>query len=437
MKNYRKIIPLVMVIVMALSCYTLVSGAIKQNTEYNHYLTEARKFADLGVTKYAIENYNKAIAIKSTPDIYVEVAEYYKGQENKETELLAWCEDFFEKYPTNSKAYDCLLEAYMDQKDYASCFDVLYTADKRHVSSDHIKKVSNEISYTFKLDFNTYEDVGIYSNNFCAVKSKDAWGYVDRYGNQRVSVTYASAAPFTKSNMAPVVNQKGECYFIDKSGSKVLVSKDKYKSFGILSDGIIKAQLESDKFTYLDSDLDKLFGEYEEATAFNNGIAAIKENGKWKIINKDGKAQSSDNYDGVITDEKNIAFRNDRMFVKSDSGYIMVTSSGKQIGSETYEDARCFNDETYAAVKKDGKWFFIDKDAKRVSDKSYDEARSFSNGLAGVKVSGKWGFVDTNENVVIEPQFFGAKEFNEKGSCFVLTGDKWQLLKLYRLNREE
>ena len=80
---------------------------------------------------------------------------------------------------------------------------------------------------------------------------------------------------------------------------------------------------------------------------------------------------------------------------------------------------------------------FIDKDAKRLSDKTYEEARSYSNGLAAVKISGKWGFVDTDENVVIEQQFFGAKDFSEKGSCFIQTGDKWQLLKLYRLNREE
>ena len=29
------------------------------------------------------------------------------------------------------------------------------------------------------------------------------------------------------------------------------------------------------------------------------------------------------------------------------------------------------------------------------------------------------GFVDENENIVIEPQFFDAKDFTEKGSCFV------------------
>lgn len=437
MKNYRKIIPLALVVLMALACYSLVSNAVKENSDYNHYLSEARKYAELDITKYAIENYNKALSINPTPDVYVEVAEYYERQENSDTKLLNWCEDFFEKYPTNSKSYDCILKAYMKQKDYDSCFDVLSTAEKRNVSSEYIKSVKNELSYTFKLDFNTYDDVGIYGNGFCAVKSKDAWGYVDSYGNQKTPISYVSAAPFTKAEMAPVVDQKGECYFIDNTGSRVLASKEKYKSFGISSDDIIKVELENGKYSYCDSELNKLFGEYDDATAFNNGIAAVKENGQWKIINNEGNAKLSTEYADVVADEKNIVFRNDRLFVGDGTGYIMIDSSGKQIGSEKYENAHCFADSTYAAVENDGKWFFIDKNAKRLSDKTYEDARSYSNGLAAVKISGKWGFVDTDENVVIEQQFFGTKDFSEKGSCFVQTGDKWQLLKLYRLNREE
>lgn len=437
MKNYRKIIPLALVVLMALACYSLVSNAVKENSDYNHYLSEARKYAELDITKYAIENYNKALTINPTPDVYVEVAEYYERQENSDTKLLNWCEDFFEKYPTNSKSYDCILKAYMKQKDYDSCFDVLSTAEKRNVSSEYIKSVKNELSYTFKLDFNTYDDVGIYGNGFCAVKSKDAWGYVDSYGNQKTPITYVSTAPFTKAEMAPVVDQKGECYFIDNTGSRVLASKEKCKSFGISSDDIIKVELENGKYSYCDSELNKLFGEYDDATAFNNGIAAVKENGQWKIINNEGNAKSSTEYADVVADEKNIVFRNDRLFVGDGTGYIMIDSSGKQIGNEKYENAHCFADSTYAAVENDGKWFFIDKNAKRLSDKTYEDARSYSNGLAAVKISGKWGFVDTDENVVIEQQFFGAKDFSEKGSCFVQTGDKWQLLKLYRLNREE
>lgn len=327
MKNYRKIIPLALVVLMALACYSLVSNAVKENSDYNHYLSEARKYAELDITKYAIENYNKALTINPTPDVYVEVAEYYERQENSDTEFLNWCEDFFAKYPANSKSYDCILKAYMKQKDYDACFDVLSTAEKRNVSSDYIKSVKNELSYSFKLDFNTYDDVGIYGNGFCAVKSKDAWGYVDSYGNQKTPITYVSAAPFTKAEMAPVVDQKGECYFIDNTGSRVLASKEKYKSFGISSDDIIKVELENGKYSYCDSELNKLFGEYDDATAFNNGIAAVKEDGQWKIINNKGDEKLSTKYADIITDEKNIIFRNDRLFVGDGTGYIMIDSS--------------------------------------------------------------------------------------------------------------
>lgn len=436
MKNYRKIVPLVLIVFMALSWYMLISSSAKTTNEYNRYLAEARKNAEIGVTKYAIENYNNALKIKSTVDVYAEVADYYKNQE-KENELLSWCKDFFKAYPTEPKAYDCLLESYMRDKDYTSCYDMIYTAQKRNVSSDYITSVSNEIAYSYKIDFNSYDDVGVYSNNFCAIKSKDAWGFVDRYGTQRISCKYISVGIYTKSNTVPVVNSNGEPYFIDKNGEKTLVSKDKYLKFGSMIDNIALAQKESEKYVYVNQEFTVLHGEYDDAKALNNGVAAIKSGDAWTIINKDGKELNSSKYKNVVSDEKNIAYRNDRLFVETADGYIMIDSSGKQIGNQTFQDAKTFADNTYSAVKLEDKWCFIDKDGKLKSDKKYENARSYINGMAAVKIDGKWGFVDEKEELKIAADFFDAKDFNEKGSCFVKTGDKWQLLKLYRLNRED
>lgn len=47
-----------------------------------------------------------------------------------------------------------------------------------------------------------------------------------------------------------------------------------------------------------------MFGEYDDATAFNNGIAAVKEDGQWKIINNKGDEKLSTKYADIITDEK-------------------------------------------------------------------------------------------------------------------------------------
>ena len=437
MKKYRAIVPIVMVVLMLASWYVLVSDAVKLNSEYNQYLSDARKYAEDGITKYAIENYNSALEIKKDVDVYVEVANYYKSQE-KVAEYLSWSEDFFEAFPTEPKAYDCVLEAYMTDKDFESCYDILETAEKRNISSDYISKISDEIKYSFKLDFNTYSDVGVYSNNYCSVNSKNAWGFVDRFGNQRIGCKYSKAGAFTQSNFVSVVNTDGDAYFIDKSGAKVLVSKEKYNSFGLLVNGIIAAQRPDGKYTYVDQNFNVLFGDYDYASTMNNDIAAVKTGGTWSLIDSKGKSVTDNQYVDIKLDEKQIAYRNDRAFVATAKDeYIMVNGSGKQIGSLKFKNAKVFASEEPTAVNLDGKWCFVDKDGKQISDKSYENARPFCNGLAAVCINGKWGFVDENENIAIEPQFFDVKDFNEKGSCFVKTGDKWQLLKMYRLNRED
>ncbi len=437
MKKYRALVPIVLIVLMLSSWYVLVSDSMKLEKEYSNYLSEARKYAEDGITKYAIENYNFALEIKSDIDVYVEVADYYKSQE-RDVDYLVWCENFFEKYPTEPRAYDSILSAYLENKDYEACYDILEIAIKRNISTDYIKQISSDIMYAFKLDFNTYDDVGTYSNNYCAVNNKEAWGFVDRYGNNRISCKYMQVGAYTKTNLSSVVNADGDAYFIDKTGSKVMVSKEKYKNFGLFVDGKIAAQKIDGKYTYVDQDFNVLFGEYDFASTINNNIAAVKSGDDWRLIDANGNTITNDKYVDIKLDEKQIAYRNDRIFVSTTSGeYIMIDNSGMQIGDLEFEDARVFASEDPAAVKMDGNWCFVNKDGKLVSDKKYDDARSFNNGLAAVCIDGKWGFVDVNENIAIKPQFFGAKDFNEKGSCFVQTGDKWQLLKLYRLNRED
>lgn len=436
MKKYRALVPVVMIVLMLASWFLLIKDAVNVETEYNNYLSKARKYAEDGITKYAIENYNLVLKIKSTPEVYVEVAEYYKAQE-KDVEYLSWCKNFFETYPTNAKAYDCLLDAYVANKDYEACYDVLETAEKRNVSSDYIKQVSADIMYVYKLDFNTFEDVAVYSNNYCPVKSKEVWGFVDRYGNQRIACKYLKVGAYTQANFASVVNTDGDTYFIDKTGSKVMVSKEKYQSFGLIVDGKIAAKRADGKYVYVDQNFNVLSGEYDYASTINNNIAAVKIGDTWQLIDASGKNITNEKYADVKLDEKQIAYRNDRIFVAISVGkYIMVNGSGKQVGSLTFEDAKVFASDAPAAVKIAGKWCFVNAEGKLISDKKYEDARSFTNGLASVCIDGKWGFIDMGENLVIEPQFFDAKDFNEKGSCFVKTGDKWQLLKLYRLNRE-
>ena len=351
-------------------------------------------------------------------------------------EYLSWSENFFETYPTNAKAYDCILEAYLAEQDYEECYDILEIAQKRSINSDYIEKVKKDIQYAYKLDYSSFDDVGIFINGFCSVKEGDFWGFVDVYGTQQISSIYKQVSGFSENNIVAVVDKNNEAYFIDSIGDKIKVSKEKYLSFGMENGNIFTAKNNDNKYIYVDKDFNKLFGEYDYASTMNEGIAAVKNGKDWHLINDKGKKVSDSSYLDVKLNENNEACVNNRLFVSSSKGkYIMIDKSGKRIGNLEFDDAKVFSSDAPAAVKIKGHWLFIDSKGKLISKKYYDDARSFSNGLAAVCINGKWGFVDIHENLVIDTQYFGSKDFNNKGSCFVQTGDKWQLLKLYRLNR--
>ena len=443
MKNYRRLVPIVLIVVLAMSWYKLLSTKFENADIYNEYLQTAREYAESGVTKYAMEYYNLALSMNENIDLYIEIGEYYKGQ-GKTEEYLTWAEQAMVVFPTDAKAYDAVLEANFLGKDYDSCYDVIEVAEKRGISSEYLIQVQEEIAYYYKMDFNNYDNVSIYSNNYCAVQDEGFWGFVDRYGNLRVGCKYPNVGAYTKSNFVSVINKEGIPYFIDKSGSKVIALNENVARAGLLVGDMIAVQMKDGTYTYINQSGENVMKSedgtaiaYEYASTMNSGIAAVKINNAWMIIDATGKQIVNTTFTDVKLDEKEIVVREDRMFVQDTDGlYIMIDSTGKQIGNLKFEDARLFSAGKYAAVKTNGKWAFIDVNGKLISDKTYDDARSFSNGLAAVCINGKWGFIDENEVLRIESIFDGASDFNEKGSCFVKNGNTWQLLKLYRLNRE-
>ncbi len=437
MKKYGTIIPIVMVILMIISWYSLISSSVEVNLSYNKYLSEARKFADLGQTEYAMNNYNLALEVKSTPEIYEEIANYYKKEKLNEN-YISWCEDFLTAFPTEAKAYECALDAYAADNDYESFFDVLEIATKRSITSDYIVKISEEYKYKYEFDMHSFDDVGVFANNLSAVKKKDYWGFVSRYGDVIVSCQYTAVGNYREDGMAPVVDAEGNAFFIDMNGSKSMVSAEKFKSFGAYSDGLIPAENTDGKYIFTDENFVKKLGEYDFASSFNEGIAAVKTGTTWKIIKTDGTSISDTEYSDVKIDEKNIAFCAGRAFVQiSEDKYIMIDENGEQIGTKTFEDAKPFNSaKDPAAVKIKGKWQYVNVNGEIISKNTYENARSYANGLAAVFENGYWGFIDTEGNIVIEADFVDVKDFTEKGSCFVKVSEDWKLLKIYRLNRK-
>lgn len=432
MKNYKFLVPVILVALFAFSIYKVVDGNANIEKAFETSLKEAREYAEDGIQIYAIESYEKALALKPSLSLYIEIGEYYKSLE-KTDKTIDWGNVILKKYPREPEAYIFLMEIYQESEDYLACYRLYDTFTKRKLQSSVIEDIMSGIKYDYYYT-GEYADVSVYSGGYCAVRTKELWGYVNESGGSVIGSKYMVPGIFV-SGMAAVQDDKGEAYYIDEAGNKVLniENVDNLKQLGLMENNVFSAY-DGKSWSYYEKDGEKLFGGFDNASMLANGVAAAEKDGRWAIYDGEGQRLNTTDYDAVVMDEKGVVCRNECLFVELGNEILLIDSLGNQIGKDKYEDAKLFNDTTYAAVKQNGKWGFIDTDGKWFIEPQYEDARSFSNGFAAIKKDGRWGFINLDKEVCISCEFEDVKDFNSNGCVFVYQYDMWSLLKLYSFN---
>lgn len=432
MKNYKFLVPVVLVVLFGLSIYSTYCSNIETLNKYNESLAAAREARELGVWTEAETYYKEAIGYKPSVEVSVELGEMYV-ESDQQTKAKRWGESLCGTYPKDSRAYAFRIHTCILYKDYASCFAVYDEVCALGLVSEEIETEMASVEYLYYFN-GSYDDVTVFSGGYCAIYSDESWGYADLSGNVAVRCSYAYAGPFA-SEAAPVIDSDGDAYFIDANGNKKIAIKNvaRIEMLGLIENGVFSLY-DGDSWGFYNSDGELLFGGYEDASSIGNGVAAVRSDGVWSIVDSEGTVLADGGYTDVLQDEKGIVYRNDRLFVRQGTSCYMIDSSGQRITSDAYEDADIFHGEGYAAVKINGLWGFVDAEGNVMINPQYEEAKSFSNGYAAVKINGLWGFIDEENHQVIEPQFDGAKDFSTSGTVYVQQNDAWKLLVLYKYN---
>lgn len=432
MKNYRFLVPIFVVVLFVASFYMLYDTKAKRIEQYNAYLEAARTFREQDIQIDAEDNYKSALNMIPSMELYIEIGEFYVETEQMKR-AIDWGSTIISVYPKDVAGYEFQMELFMNNRDYVACFDLANKFTKRGLSSENMTDWISSIEYTFYFNCE-YQDVGIYSGGRCPVSVGGQWGYVDTIGNSCVPIKYSKVGAFS-GERSPVIDADGKAYYIDPNGNKrfVVVDVENVTELGLMEEGIYSLY-NGTSWGFYNMEYEHLFGKYDEVSAIGNGVAAVKKDGKWSFVNREGEDLTGDTYHDVVMDEKQVVYRNDRMFVSDGSGYQMIDSTGEIIDDTKYQAVHIFNDTTYAAVMINGKWGFIDASGDIIFKPQYEDARSFANGFAAVKKDGKWGFINTEGKMVIEPQFDNAKDFNDHGCVFVIRNDGWELLRLYKYN---
>ena len=74
MKNYKLLVPAVLVALFVLGIYMVGAKNAKEERQFAGYLADARRFAAQKIELYAKENYQKALEMRPSLELYLEIA---------------------------------------------------------------------------------------------------------------------------------------------------------------------------------------------------------------------------------------------------------------------------------------------------------------------------------------------------------------------------
>ena len=198
-------------------------------------------------------------------------------------------------------------------------------------------------------------DASTFSNfaeNCLGLKTKDGWLLAN--GEFHTGSTYFEELGMFSDGGAPA-KMDGKWGILDVSGGDWLIAPE--------YDDIIRDELgrsyrngtvfvRSGAQVFLLVDGEQVGEAYEDARPFADGWAAVKKNGTWGFIDREGVVQ--------------IEYQ--------------------------FEDARSFG-QHLAAVKVDGKWGYVSLKGEMAIEPSYLDAKSFSAGSAPVRTEAGWRFI--------------------------------------------
>lgn len=432
MKQSKLIIILLVVLIIGGWGAALLATDSGETKEYNGHIDMAEEYMERGLYQKAIEEYDAAIAIKSTEDVWTAKLDAYQKRYEESTKIyddyLSAAQSAVSYYNKNADYLLTLANLYMIREEYSSAYKALNNAIEADLKNEKVDALLLDVKYAFEIKWKAYTGYSACSNGFYAVSETGVWTYIEQDGSDTDYDQLFFAGPVGESGIR-VVQDKVRAYLIDEKEVVQGILKFNPTAAGVYSENLIAIKNDT-SYSYYNSLGDKQFGEYDAAGAFIDGVAAVQKNGKWFLIDTKGKEVSSEKYEDIVLQANGTHLKDGFMIAKKDGEY-KIYRDGKAIGG--YSDADIITDDNLIAVCKDGKWGFVNNEGKEIIAPKYKDAKSFSNGLAAVSDGKKWGFIDVAGNLVIDYLFYGGDYFNDEGCCMVETGQgtTWQLISLY------
>jgi len=194
--------------------------------------------------------------------------------------------------------------------------------------------------------------------------------------------------------------------------------------------------------------------EFDAVPSSFNGHVPVMKDGAWGVIDPAGRLTHPLIYERVLPcRERRCAFRQDGRWgfldpmggvairakyravrgfgdgyaaVRDDRGWVLIDRTGRSAGRyEGVSDLYSPVDGMIRFADRSDRWGFLRTDGRLSVQPVYDGAKDFGEGLAPVRRGAWWGFIDRAGRQVIRPQFRDAAPFSEGLAAVQATSGLW------------
>ncbi|MDR1961591.1 MAG: WG repeat-containing protein, partial [Gracilibacteraceae bacterium] len=299
-----------------------------------------------------------------------------------------------------------------------------------------------------------YDQIGAFLQDRAAVQKDGKWGFIDLNGDVVIALQFDDLKEVQDSNLYEFVKRDPE-----------MIYRGFYENFAPV--------MKNGQWGYVDLN-GKVLGRgfiYQDVWYFNEGIAAVKLNDKYGLINSAGNYIIEPNtvprggrnfdvirpiYEGLAgvnwngRSERGIIDKEGRLLVIFDNREVdlvqdfreglasvrlyrngvpkwgFIDRSGRVVIPQKYDTVTVFID-GIAKVTNGGDTGLINRNGEAVLPMVYEAIGDFVDDIAYVKRDGKYGFVKRNGTLLANPVYEAVSAFADGLACFCQQG-KWGVM---------
>lgn len=283
--------------------------------------------------------------------------------------------------------------------------------------------------------------------DYFALYSENKWGIIDSKGETIINPMYQEI---------PII--------IDKSKDIFLCTYDINEE-----DGTYKTKAINSKNEEILTNYDKIEAlenyDKSENLWYEKNVLKVQKDGKWGLIDLDGKELSPIIYDniktlkgiensiivekegkkGLLNDKGSKIieteyldiqsfgdnYKNGYITINQENKYGIISFSGEKILENNYEKIEDIYGEKYFVIKENGKTILIDKQGNKILSDGFDEIKQIANSGIIYKKQNKYGLIDFEGNSKIDAEYDDLKEINtnifaatKEGKTGIIDKDK-------------